>query len=181
MGPPRCGRLFFAFVRPVSRPFGRRPACAVKRNTAGTQNGSSCVSVTHRGFSIVSRATGSVPALPGSQSGLVLVTRLPGRGLFIGSRGGSPPERVRAISIARLRASPPAHLRPIDVVVSHGPGNGDLILRGASCLDAFSTYPGRRRLPGGAAGATTGAPVLRPTRSSRTSVGASQVSRAHNR
>ena len=58
---------------------------------------------------------------------------------------------------------------------------GDLISRGASCLDAFSTYPGRGRLPGGAAGATTGTPVPRPTRSSRTSVGASQVSYAHNR
>ncbi len=58
---------------------------------------------------------------------------------------------------------------------------GDLISRGASCLDAFSTYPGRGRLPGGAAGATTGTPVPRPTRSSRTSVGASQISYAHNR
>ena len=58
---------------------------------------------------------------------------------------------------------------------------GDLILRGASCLDAFSTYPCRRRLPGSAAGATTGSPELRPTRSSRTSVGSSQISCAHNR
>ena len=36
-------------------------------------------------------------------------------------RGGGPPERARAISTARLRASPPAHLRPIDVVVCDGP------------------------------------------------------------
>ena len=59
--------------------------------------------------------------------------------------------------------------------------SGDLILGGASRLDAFSAYPGRTRLPGGAAGATTGAPVVRPTRSSRTSVGAPQISNAHNR
>ena len=58
---------------------------------------------------------------------------------------------------------------------------GDLILRGASCLDAFSTYPGQTRLPGGAPGGTTGTPVVCPTRSSRTSVGASQISCAHNR
>ncbi len=58
---------------------------------------------------------------------------------------------------------------------------GDLILRGASCLDAFSTYPVQTRLPGGAPGGTTGAPAVCPTRSSRTSVGSSQISCAHNR
>ena len=58
---------------------------------------------------------------------------------------------------------------------------GDLILRGASCLDAFSTYPDPTRLPGGAPGGTTGSPVVGPTRSSRTSVGSSQISCAHNR
>ena len=180
MGPPRCGRLFFAFVRPVSRPFGRRPACAVKRNTAGTGNGSS----RSLSDSVGSRDPRSARVSPGASRLFVRAgfgDAAPRPRTFYWVSGGSPPERVRAISIARLRASPPAHLRPIDVVVSHGPVYGDLILRGASCLDAFSTYPGRRRLPGGAAGATTGAPVLRPTRSSRTSVGASQVSRAHNR
>ncbi len=89
------------------------------------------------------------------------------------------PERVRAISTARLCASPRLHLRPIYVVVSDGP-IGDLIL-GASCLDAFSTYPVRTRIPGGAADATTGSPAVRPTRSSRTSVGSPQISHAHNR
>ena len=58
---------------------------------------------------------------------------------------------------------------------------GDLILRGASCLDAFSTYPCQTRLPGGAPGGTTGKPEVCPTRSSRTSVGSSQISCAHNR
>ena len=35
--------------------------------------------------------------------------------------GIAPPERVWAISIARLSASPRLHLRPIDVIVSDGP------------------------------------------------------------
>ena len=43
-----------------------------------------------------------------------------------------------------------------------------LILRWASHLDAFSGYPFRTWLPGGAAGATTGTPEVRPSRSSRT-------------
>ena len=38
----------------------------------------------------------------------------------------------------------------------------------ASCLDAFSTYPTQRRIPGGAPGGTTGKPEVRPSRSSRT-------------
>ena len=36
-------------------------------------------------------------------------------------RGDAPAERVRAISTARLWASQPLHLPPIDVVVSDGP------------------------------------------------------------
>jgi len=72
------------------------------------------------------------------------------------------------------------HPRPIDVMVSHGP-RGDLVLRGASRLDAFSGYPVRTWLPGGAAGATTGAPEVRPSRSSRTGDSASQVSFARGR
>ena len=48
----------------------------------------------------------------------------------------------RAISTGRLNALPRLHLRPIDVVVFHG-SQGDLVLRGASRLDAFSGYPVR--------------------------------------
>ena len=81
----------------------------------------------------------------------------------------------RAISTARLNASPRLHLRPIDVVVCDGPRR-DLISESASCLDAFSTYPVRTRLPGCAPGGTTGAPEVRPARSSRTSAGSPQVS-----
>ena len=57
----------------------------------------------------------------------------------------------------------------------------DLISGGASCLDAFSTYPCQTRIPGGAPGGTTGSPVVCPARSSRTSVGSPQISYAHNR
>ena len=48
----------------------------------------------------------------------------------------------RAISTGQLNALLRLHLRPIDVVVFHGP-QGDLVLRGASRLDAFSGYPVR--------------------------------------
>ena len=43
------------------------------------------------------------------------------------------------ISTGQLSALLRVHLRPIDVVVCHGP-QGDLVLRGASRLDAFSGY-----------------------------------------
>ena len=89
-------------------------------------------------------------------------------------------ESFRVISTARLRTLPPVHLPPIDVVVCNDP-NGDLILRLASCLDAFSTYPYPTRLPGRAPGGTTGWPEVGPTRSSRTSVRSPQISSAHNR
>jgi hypothetical protein len=55
---------------------------------------------------------------------------------------------------------------------SHGPYQvnpvGALILEQASRLDAFSGYPFRRWPTSRAAGATTGTPELRPSRSSRT-------------
>ena len=96
------------------------------------------------------------------------------------ARGIAPQESFRVISTARLRTLPPVHLPPIDVVVCNDP-NGDLILRLASCLDAFSTYPYPTRLPGRAPGGTTGWPEVGPTRSSRTSVRSPQISNAHNR
>ena len=95
-----------------------------------------------------------------------------------GGDGGS--ELCRAIRTARLRGLPHFHLRPIDVLVWHGP-RGDLVLRGVSRLDAFSGYPVRTWLPGGAAGATTGAPAVRPSRSSCTRGGSSQLSYTNRR
>src|ERR1019366_10518317 len=77
----------------------------------------------------------------------------------------------RPISTAQLKELPLLHLRPINQMVSLGsyPVNpvGDLILGWASHLDAFSAYPIRTWLPGGALGRTTGALAVRPTRSSR--------------
>jgi hypothetical protein len=51
-------------------------------------------------------------------------------------------QAYRAISTGQLNALLHLHLRPIDVVVFHGP-QGDLVLKGASRLDAFSVYPVR--------------------------------------
>ena len=51
-------------------------------------------------------------------------------------------QAYRAISTGQLNALLHLHLRPIDVVVYHGP-QGYLVLRGASRLDAFSGYPVR--------------------------------------
>ena len=56
---------------------------------------------------------------------------------------------------------------------------GYLILRGASRLDAFSVYPFRAWLPGYRLGSLTGAPAVRPSRSSRTKDSSSQISYAH--
>ena len=51
-------------------------------------------------------------------------------------------QAYRTISTGQLNALLRLHLRPIDVVVYHGP-RGYLVLRGASRLDAFSGYPVR--------------------------------------
>ena len=53
---------------------------------------------------------------------------------------------------------------------------GDLILRGASRLDAFSVYPVRTWLLCHAPGNTTDTPAVRPPRSSRTKGSSSQIS-----
>ena len=89
-------------------------------------------------------------------------------------------ELYRAIRTARLKGLPLLYLRPIDVVVFHGPRR-DLVSRLVSRLDAFSGYPFRTWPPGRAAGATTGSPEVRPSRSSRTRERSSQVSNTHGR
>ncbi len=60
-------------------------------------------------------------------------------------------------------------------------GKGNLILKRASRLDAFSVYHNRTQLPSYAPGGTTGAPEVRPSRSSRTKDSPSQISYAHDR
>ena len=96
------------------------------------------------------------------------------------SFGSSP----RPISIDQLHALLHFHLRPINHIVYMGSYHvdrvGDLILRSASRLDAFSVYPLRTWLPSSAAGATTDSPLVRPSRSSRTKDSASQISCAHD-
>ena len=99
-------------------------------------------------------------------------------------------QAARPFSTGQLNVSPRLHLRPINVVVSNGPSvrhsteveclKGDLILRPASRLDAFSGYPFRTWLPGGALGRTTGTPEVRPPRSSRTRGRPSQISCARS-
>jgi hypothetical protein len=86
----------------------------------------------------------------------------------------------RPISTGRLNTLLCLHLRPINVIVSHGPYQvnpvGNLILKRASRLYAFSAYPFRRSLTSRALGRTTGTRELRPSRSSRTRDSLSQVS-----
>ncbi len=60
-------------------------------------------------------------------------------------------------------------------------GLGDLILRCASRLYAFSGYHNRTSLPSYAIGMTAGTQEVRPSRSSRTKDRPSQISCAHNR
>ena len=90
----------------------------------------------------------------------------------------------RTFSIGQLNTLLCLHLRPIKLVVCKCPYSsrmGDLILRHVSRLDAFSVYHSRTRLLSYALGRTTDAPVVRPTRSSRTKVSSSQISFAHDR
>src|SRR5439155_13483637 len=86
----------------------------------------------------------------------------------------------RPISTGRLNTLPCVHLRPINVVIYHGPylvnPVGNLILERASHLDAFSAYPFRRSLTSRALGRTTGTRELRPSRSSRTRDSLAQIS-----
>ncbi len=59
--------------------------------------------------------------------------------------------------------------------------NGNLVLKRASRLDAFSAYPFPTWLPGGAPSGTAGTPEVGPPQSSRTRGDPSQVSDAHGR
>ena len=98
--------------------------------------------------------------------------------------GGIKAAKRLAVSTGRLSALPHVHVRPIDPVVYREPSSlrkGGLVLRGVSRLDAFSVYPGRTWLPGGAPSGTTGSPAVRPSQSSRTREKAAQASCARDR
>ena len=101
--------------------------------------------------------------------------------LFLITLWSSP----RPISTSQLRMSPSLHPWPINLIVFKGSylleEVGSLILEGASRLDAFSVYPFRTWLPSCATGVTTGAPSVRPPRSSRTEGSSPQTSCAHDR
>ena len=89
----------------------------------------------------------------------------------------------RLISIGQLHTLPCFHLRPIYDIVYVEPYSfrmRDLILGGVSRLDAFSVYPVRTSLLCRAAGATTDAQLVRPSRSSRTRDRSFQISYAHD-
>ena len=109
--------------------------------------------------------------------------------VFFGHLGNSVPSMCllcfwssfRPISSSQLHASLHFHLCPIYLIVSKGSLTflpGDLILRGASRLDAFSVYPSPSWLPSRAIGMTTGPPADGPSRSSRTKDSSSQISHA---
>ena len=86
------------------------------------------------------------------------------------------------ISSSQLHTLLYFHLCPIYLVVFKGVYSlrmGELILRGASRLDAFSVYPFQAWLPGCRLGSLTGAPAARPSRSALTEDSSSQLSYAH--
>ena len=88
------------------------------------------------------------------------------------------------ISTGQLHSLLRLHLPPIKLVVSQRSylvlPMGNLVLRGASHLDAFSGYPVRRSLLSYATGVTTDTRALRPPRSSRTRGSSSQIPYAHS-
>jgi hypothetical protein len=130
----------------------------------------------------VRNGNGCFPAAvaTGTSSGSQTPLRTPERARAKSKKIPSP----RPISTGRLNTSPCVHLRPINLVVYQGPYPvnpvGDLILRQASRLDAFSAYPFRRSPTSHALGRTTGTRELRPSRSSRTRDSSPQVSFAHS-
>jgi hypothetical protein len=91
----------------------------------------------------------------------------------------------RTISTRQLKALLPLHLWPIYLIFYEGSYQinsvGDLFLRSASRLDAFSAYPFRTWGSSRASGDTTGKPAVRPSRSSRTRDRSSQISCARDR
>ena len=91
------------------------------------------------------------------------------------------PSTYQYQSATYVTALPPLTYQPCvlqGVLLAYAMGN--LILREASRLDAFSVYPFPTQLPSHAPGGTTGAPEVSPSRSSRTKDSSSQISYARD-
>ena len=91
--------------------------------------------------------------------------------------------RPRPISTVSLQTLRLFHSQPINLIVFKG--SYSLLMRSlisgrASRLDAFSVYPFRMRLSSRATGVTTGTPLIRPLRSSRTRSSLPQTSCARD-
>ena len=137
------------------------------------------------GSHLLSQAVSSL--VPSAKVGLTFVFGM-GTGV---SLPPSPPDihnctsrsSPRPISTSQLNALRRLHLWPIYLVVFQGSYRsrvGNLISGWASRLDAFSAYPVRTWLPSCALGKTTGAPEVRPSRSSRTKDSSPQISYARD-
>ena len=90
----------------------------------------------------------------------------------------------RSISNSRLNALQHLQLYPINLLTLEGSyflRMGNLILRLASRLDAFSAYPFHGQLLSHASGETTDIPLPCSSRSSRTKDKSVQISYAHDR
>ena len=103
--------------------------------------------------------------------------------VWLKGRRGDSPARPRAFGplVPLGSTCRHAHTCGLSTWSSATALQGGLISGRASRLDALSAYPLRTRLPGCAPGGTTGTPLVRPTRSSRTKVSAPQASNARNR
>ena len=153
--------------RRVSRPGGDLLSHALRRSTIGAEGfhgrvrdgiGCGSLAMTTRSWSPTRRGPFWGPALcPDGVDGVSCCCHAVGSrptrlsGVRRRRRGPSFPLREgqgvigqadRTISTGQLHVLPRFHLQPIDVVVYHG-SQRDLVLRGASRLDAFSGYPVR--------------------------------------
>jgi len=176
---------------------GAPPVSSPESGRGGGQAAPAAVDRIHRGgwvthaagrASAVAMANSSADAGPdGSGSSSMMMGHGPRR-----SRpprrwggGGSGWSSRSAVRTGRLRRSPAVHSRPIDLVVFQEPsdpaGHGNLVLKRASRLDAFSAYPFPTWLPDDAPSGTAGTPEVGPPQSSRTRGDPSQVSYAHGR
>lgn len=165
--------VFRVRCRRVSRPGGDLLSHALRRSTIGAEGfhgrvrdgiGCGSLAMTTRSWSPTSRSRLGTGCPDGVDLGVCCLRMLsvrsdprsgpgldPGSGVRRRRRVSCPPrgrgqgvigQADRTISTGQLHVLPRFHLQPIDVVVYHG-SQRDLVLRGASRLDAFSGYPVR--------------------------------------